>query len=293
MAKELDEKTLKKILAIQKSEITEHFIYKKLSTIVKDEKNSKVLLHLSGDELRHYNEWKKNTDIDVKPDKFKMWFYVFVSRVFGLTFGLKLMEAGEELAQKTYEELSKTVPLAKIIKKDENEHEKKIINMINEDRLKYVGSIVLGLNDALVELTGALAGLTLALQNATLVAVAGLVTGIAASLSMAASEYLSIKSEGERERNPAKAAVYTGIAYFVTVLVLIAPFLLLNNLLVSLAITLFFALLIIASFTFYVSVAQEISFKRRFLEMAGLSLGVAAFSFGVGFVLRMVFGVEV
>jgi VIT1/CCC1 family predicted Fe2+/Mn2+ transporter len=33
----------------------------------------------------------------------------------------------------------------------------------------YLGSIVLGLNDALVELTGVLAGLTLALQNSEII----------------------------------------------------------------------------------------------------------------------------
>ena len=55
--------------------------------------------------------------------------------------------------------------------------------------------MVLGLNDALVEFTGALAGYTFALQNTLLVAMTGLITGVAASLSMATSEYLSTKSE--------------------------------------------------------------------------------------------------
>jgi VIT1/CCC1 family predicted Fe2+/Mn2+ transporter len=46
-----------------------------------------------------------------------------------------------------------------------------------------------------VELTGALSGLTLAFRNTRLIAMAGLITGIAASLSMAGSEYLATKSE--------------------------------------------------------------------------------------------------
>ena len=84
---------------------------------------------------------------------------------------------------------------------------------------QYTGSIVLGLNDALVELTGALAGLTLALQNAQIIAVAGLISGIAASLSMAASEYLSIRADGRS--HALYSAFYTGVAYMMTVLFLI------------------------------------------------------------------------
>lgn len=288
----LDESTNKKLIEIQRSEITEHHIYKKLASIVTGENNKKILNQLSEEELNHYNIWKKNTGVDVKPNFFKVWLYFFVSKFFGLTFGLKLMEKGESIAQATYKELESEVEEAKRIEKDENEHELKIIDMIDEIGLKYVGSIVLGLNDALVELTGALAGLTFALQNSQVVALAGLITGIAASMSMAASEYLSIKSENRGGKNPVRAAIYTGIAYIVTVFFLIVPFLLLNNVFLSLGISLVTAVLIIALFTFYVSVAQEISFWKRFLEMAGLSLGVALFSFLIGMVLRMFFNVE-
>src|SRR5574341_282925 len=104
--------------------------------------------------------------------------------------------------------------------REEDMHEQKLLAMLDEEHLHYVGSVVLGLNDALVELTGALAGLTLALQNTELIALTGLITGIAASLSMAASEYLSTRSE-ETEKHPFRAAVYTGIAYIITVTLLI------------------------------------------------------------------------
>ena len=111
--------------------------------------------------------------------------------------------------------------------------------------------MVLGLNDALVELTGALAGLTLALRNTRLVALTGSITGIAAALSMAASEYLSTREEGaDPSKSPAKAALYTGVAYSLTVLALILPYLLISNPFVCLALTLSAAILIIAVFNF-------------------------------------------
>ena len=161
--------------------------------------------------------------------------------------------------------------------------------MLDEERLRYVGSVVLGLNDALVELTGALAGLTLAFQNTRLIALSGLITGISASVSMAASEYLSTRTE-KTEKNPIRAAVYTGIAYVITVALLILPYLLLQNYLVCLAITLATAVLIIAVFNYYISVARGESFRRRFLEMAGVSLAVASLSFVVGFLIRQIPG---
>jgi len=81
-----------------------------------------------------------------------------ISKLFGITFGIKLMERGEEKAQITYEKISKTIPDAKDIVEDEDEHERQLLDLIDGERLRYAGSMVLGLNDALVELTGALAG---------------------------------------------------------------------------------------------------------------------------------------
>ena len=154
-----------------------------------------------------------------------------------------------------------------------------------------MGSIVLGLSDALVELTGALAGFTLALQDAKLIALTGLITGIAAALSMGASEYLSTRME-ETAKNPLRASFYTVGAYLITVTILTMPFLILKNYYLSLSCTLSGALLIIALFSYYISVAKDTPFRRRFLEMAGLSLSVAAFSFILGLAIRTFLGIE-
>jgi rubrerythrin len=186
----MNSKTLKLLLKSQRNEISEHHIYKKLAAIEKNAQNRSVLEKIADDELSHYHVWKKFTDTEVKPSMLKIWWYYLISRILGLTFGIKLMEKNESGAQDNYKEISKEIPEALRIEAEENEHEQKLISLIDEERLSYVGSIVLGLNDALVELTGALAGFSLALQNSRIVALTGMITGIAASLSMAASEYL-------------------------------------------------------------------------------------------------------
>ncbi len=191
-----------------------------------------------------------------------------------------------------YEEISKSIPQAKEIEEVEEEHERQLINLIDEERLEYAGSMVLGLNDALVELTGALAGLTLALQYVHIIAMAGLITGIAASLSMAASEYLSTKTE-KGSKNPLKAAVYTGFAYILAVVFLIFFYLFFENAHLCLGLTILNAVILVLIFTFYISVAKDLSFRRRFLEMASITLGIAALTFVIGLLVRTFLNLEV
>ncbi len=288
----ISEDIRKKILLFQETEITEYHIYKRLAKRIKSVENAKILDAIAEDELRHYNGWKEYTKEEVQPRWFFVWFYYLVSMLFGFTFGVKLMEMGEEKAQVNYEAVSKVIPQATQYQDEEDKHEHQLIEMLDEERLQYAGSVVLGLNDALVELTGALAGLTLALQDVKLIALSGLITGIAASLSMAASEYLSTRSE-KTSKHPVRAAIYTGIAYIITVTLLILPYLLFENFYLDLAIALTTAVIIIAVFNYYISVAKGESFRERFMEMAGLSLSVAAFSFVIGYFIRQWLGIDV
>jgi VIT1/CCC1 family predicted Fe2+/Mn2+ transporter len=289
---ELDEIIRRRLITFQRTELTEHHIYRRLAKVIRPAENQHILEQIAQDELRHYQGWKRYTGQEVKPDWLKMWFYYWVSRILGFTFGVKLMERGEEAAQQNYGQITAAIPEAATFLHEEDIHEERLLAMLDEEHLRYVGSVVLGLNDALVELTGALAGLTLALQNTELIALTGLITGIAASLSMAASEYLSTRSE-ETEKHPLRAAIYTGIAYIFTVMLLILPYLLLENYYVCLVVALSTGVLIIALFNYYVSVAKDVSFRGRFLEMAGLSLGVAGISFVIGYLVRTFLGIEV
>lgn len=278
--------------ALQRDEISSYHTYLALAQITKDDNNRQVLKKIAEQEMMHYTTWKRYSKADVKPNRVQIRFYYWVARLFGLTFGIKLMEKGEEKAQKDYLPLLNVIPEIEQVIKEEEVHEKELLDMIDEESLKYAGSMVLGLNDALVELTGALAGLTFAFQNTRLIALAGLITGISASLSMAASEYLSRKAEAG-EQSPIKSAVYTGIAYVFTVVLLILPYLVISNYLICLFWTIFNAILIIAVFNFYISVAKDMDFRKRFVEMTSISLGVAVLSFLIGNIIRQVIGIDV
>jgi len=289
----MDLATRKAVLRSQCAELTEHYVYSDLARRSTG-KNARVLRKLARDEKQHHNFWQRLSGETVRPNtRFIAW-YKLLARTVGVVFALRLMERGEDLAQQAYRKLQRIKGVDRLLH-DEEAHEHALIDLLKEEKLEYAGSIVLGLNDALVELTGALAGFTFALQNASLIALAGFITGFAASLSMAASGYLQGKEEADQNatKSPLKAAMYTGITYLVTVLILIAPYFLFSNIYHALVTTLSLAVVIVAGYTFYIGVAKNLRFWPRFLEMAAISLIVAALSFGVGWLLRSVFGIQI
>ena len=278
-------KVMAAIKEFQQAEINDHVTYTEISKRLKNEDDAKNIRILAADELIHARFWEEYTGVVAKPQKLKIWFFTFLSRLLGYTFVIKKLEENEERTIQNYKSLEGVVPGVDRLIRDEEQHEMSLISVLDEQHLQYTGSIVLGLNDALVELSGTLAGLTLAFQNTRMIALSGLVTGIAAALSMAASEYLSTKTE-ESTKEPVKAAVYTGIAYIVTVVLLILPYLVFSNYFVALAVMMTTVFGVIAFFSFYMSVLRDEKFSRHFFSMAAISVGVALISFLFGSVIQ-------
>ncbi len=282
----------RKILRAQKSEITEYLIYKRLSQSVKNPHNKDILKKISEDERKHYGILENHSGKAVGPDPVKVKFYYAVSKLFGLTFGIKLMEMAEKRSLKVYNEISSILPQVQTVMREEGKHEHQLIQMIDEERLNYVGAIVRGLNGALVELTGALSGLTLAFRNPQLVAAAGLITGTAMCFSLSSTEYLATKTE-ESSHHPLKAAFYTALANIITVALLIFPYLVFGNLYLALTVMLIDAVVVVSIFNFYISVARSLSFKTRVAEMILISLGISGLTFVIGYLIRSYFGIAV
>lgn len=289
----LSEETRRIITKMQEGEITEYHIYTRIANRLKDEKNKQVLLKIAEEEKKHCDIWKKYTGTECKPKRFKIWWYTLLSRIFGFTFAIKLMENGEDNAENVYEKISKEVPIAEKISADEKRHEEALIEMLDEERLQYVGSMVLGMSDALVELTGTLAGITFAMQNTRLIALSGLITGVSATLSMAASEFQSARADGSSDAF--KSCIYTGITYLITVALLVLPYLLFpaGQYLAALITMLAIVVCVIFVFNYYICVAKSLPFKKRFLEMVCISLGVAVISFLIGLLVKQFLGIDI
>lgn len=284
---------MKKLRKAQRDEMSGCKIYGAMARREKNPGNKMILQGMASEEMEHANLWKDYTGEEIAADGLKVAWYGLVSRVMGFTFVLKLIQKDEAMSTAGYSALEAEVPEAARLAAEEHAHEAMLIEMLDEERLQYVGAMVLGLNDALVELTGTIAGITFAMQDTRLVALSGIITGVSATLSMAASNYLAQRSEGNP--NAFKSSLYTGIAYLVTVALLVLPYLLFpTHMYVAALVTMLVTvILIILFFNYYISVAKGLPFLRRFAEMAVISLSVAAIAFVIGVVVKQFLGIDV
>ena len=283
------------IKLVKKAQIDEEqgaILYEFMAKKEKNEENKKILMQMSKDEKKHAEVWKNITKKNLKPSKLSILKFKILTIVMGITFVIKTMQKKENLAQHEYEKMVEELPEAAKMLEDERRHEKELYNMIDEERLNYIGAMVLGLNDALVELTGAIAGVTFALANARLVALTGIITGISATFSMAASNYLAERADN----NPKalKSSIYTGMAYLITVALLVLPYLLLpaHMYIMAFAIMIATVILIIMFFNYYISVAKEEPFLKNFATMTIISLSVAVISYIIGALAKKLLGID-
>jgi len=282
-----------KALKQQQNEMDDFTIYSMLSLSDKNKSNQTIFRKIAKEEQGHYTYLKTYTHQELQPRRYVVLFYLFLSKIVGISFTLKFLEGREEGAKAFYKELILTDPKAQEIYEQEIHHEIELIDMLHDKKLLYAGAIVLGMNDALVELTGTLSGIALAFDKSVVVGVTGLIMGIAASLSMAGSAYLESKENVGDDVNPLTYSLYTGVSYILTTAILVAPFFIFEK--ISIAIVWMFgsALVAIFLYNFYISVAKDLSFWKRVREMSYITFGVALISFGIGYVVKHYFGIEI
>ena len=288
-----DKENLRKALKQQQSEINDHTIYKALALFQKDENNRKIFEKISKEEKYHYDFWVKITNKQIEAQKLVVWWYIFLVKVFGTSFALKSLEKREAGSEEFYKELFEIYPESEKIYNQEVQHEFELIEMLNDKKLLYAGAIVLGMNDALVELTGTLSGIAFAFDKTLVVGLTGLIMGIAASLSMAGSAYFEAKENPSEDINPLVYSLYTGISYILTTAILVVPFFIFETMAYSLIMMFISAFLAIISYNFYISVAKDLSFSKRVIQMSAITFGVALISFAIGYVVKFYFGIEI
>lgn len=274
-----------------------HAVYSELAKSETDQKAKRLMGHLAEHEAEHYGFWLRfASKKKFAANRLEVLLMRVMRLILGLTFVTKLLERNEKEAIGKYAHFLKTTgkklgPQGRKIIRDEMSHESGLRSMIKEERVKFISSIVLGLNDAMIELTGALVGFSSMLANPPLVAVTGLVTGVAASLSMAASAYM--QASHEERKDARKAAAYTGVSYILVVLLLVAPFFLVSNVYMALLAMAAIVLVIIASISYYSSVIFERDFKQQFGKMLLFSVGVSIIAFLLGSIFRSISGISV
>jgi len=262
-----------------------YHLYMRIAKRQKKPENRIILEGIALQEKKHldiFNSYlgKKAVNIEVKRPSIKLMFYTVIMYTLGIIFTLRIFERLEAHSRKSYRAVIDEIDELKDILKDEKSHEEALINILNDEKLLFASSIVLGMNDALVEISGALAGFTLAINDSLKVGTLGLITGISAALSMAASEFLSRKQDDEE--NPLIYALYTGIAYVIVVSLLILPYFIISIPLVSMGVMIGIVIFIIFAFNYYISIAKKQPLFKNFITMTLIALVVASISFLIG-----------
>ncbi len=287
------------------NELTEHIVYAKLARMEKKPGNRAALEKLSAQEKAHYDFWKtlatESMGLSAQDGKFEIkarWYTVasitFLRATLGVTFITKFLESHEEDAVQKYQGLTAMIPaehkarFAEIIE-DEKAHERAFIDQLKETRVSYMGFIVLGLADAIVEITGVHAGF-LGVTGSTLIAgVSGIIVGFAAAISMGSAAYLQAKQDVEK--SAVVSAFATGFAYFFSVILLALPYFLIRTMITAFTLSTGVGIVLIAGFTFYGAVVFDRKFWREFAEAAGLMLATAFATFIWGTIIGKIFNI--
>lgn len=145
-------------------------------------------------------------------------------------------------------------------------------------RYDYKSAIILGMHDAIVSLTGLIAGLGLTFTNREVIILSCIISSITASLSMGAANYLAVKATDKEYA--LYAAFYTASAYMVTCFLLILPFFIFYNRTTAFLSVLIMVILII--YLFNVIFYKQNQFYKHFYEMLAICTSVSIIAFIIG-----------
>jgi VIT1/CCC1 family predicted Fe2+/Mn2+ transporter len=280
-------------------EFTDYAVYKKLSQsgFEKNREFKRTLARLAKMEYNHYRFWSKYCPGKrVGASTVKVNLIVFLRFLLGVTFAVKYLERGEARVIKKYKGLSRRIPSKDMhafrqMIADEEEHEREFYEQFDEPHIKYISFIVLGLADALVEIAGIHAGSLGIYDSTELAGLAGVIAGAAASIAMASAAYAQAKAGFKG--SAAVSAVYTGISYFVTAVILATPYFLTKIMIEALSTSLVFAVLLIAFISFYGSVISGTVFQKDFVEVTGIMFGATIALYVLGVAIRHLTGMTI
>ncbi len=280
-------------------EYNDYAVYKRLANY-RTESNPQlagVLNKLAETEHRHYEFWKKFVpEFELKASGRKVTLILLLRVIFGATFAVRYLEHHEGNVIQYYKSVASLIPTSDKLPfeemlGDEQQHERQFSEEVESSALRYISFVVLGLADALVEITGIHAG-SLGIYNSTTIAgLAGIIAGAAASLAMASAAFAQAKQGFAGSAR--LSAIYTGVSYFITAVVLATPYFLTRVMLEALAASLILAVIIVATITFYSSIISDRSFRKEFIEILSIMFGTTVVLYILGYVIRITFGITI
>src|SRR5881628_114905 len=270
-------------------ELTDYKVYLALSRRERNPKFKEALVGLGETERGHYEFWRKFApNAEVRAIRLRVYFVTLIRILLGLTFTLKFLERHESVVVRRYKQVEHFIPpedrprFDQMVA-DEEHHETYLMGGIEEGRVKYMAFIVLGLADAVVEVAAIHAGSLGIYRRTELAGLAGIVAGMAASIAMASAAYA--QAQQGFSGSAKKSAIYTGISYLITAVLLAFPYFLTPIQYIALATSLIVGMVLVALITYYDTVISDRVFRRQFIELAGIILGATAALYLIGLVI--------
>ncbi len=289
----IDKESLSRIEAFCKDELGSYLLYMALAESERPPLSDQ-LRRSAEQEKAHYEFWRSLLGRDCvaqrPPRLFKLMY-----RLFGPVFTLQLLERREEKAASEYESFRSSLPpdlrpqLDRIIE-DERSHEAEFIRGLSDVRVRYLGFVALGMADAITELIGVYASFLGATLKTFIVGLAGLLVGFSAAISMAAAAFIQARQEGHV--SPGGSAAATGLSYFITAVLLAAPYFLTSDTLVAISSSVALGVVVLAVFHFYSSVVTGASLRRELTIALGLLLAAALAGLGFGWLVGTAFHIR-
>ncbi|MEN3039969.1 MAG: VIT1/CCC1 family protein [Bacteroidia bacterium] len=275
-------------------ELLNAHLYQWLSERVRSPKMKEILQAFAQQEKTHYDFWRQLLSVEVPFPKWRLRWHQFLIQLLGVSFILRLLERKEHQTIQEYRRIAPSLPedmrihLYRLIE-DEEKHEAEFLQAIQteETRLRYLGFIILGLSDAIIEVTGVHAGFLGVSHYPLTAGIAGLIVGFAASISMASAAYLQAKQNPSV--SPLQSALYTGFSYLTAVALLALPYFGFSSMGMAFWVSVAIAVLMILGFVFYSSVVFERSFREEAVASVGILTATSVLSYGFGELLRYFF----
>jgi vacuolar iron transporter family protein len=278
-------------------EYADHALYLALSRRERNPDFKKALEDIARGEASHFEFWKTYApSAKVSARRLRIYFILLIRLTLGLTFTMKFMERHEAKLHKLYRVIAEMIPLADktrfnaMVESEENQ-EGVLIGAIQENRVKYMSFIVLGLADAVVEISGIHAGSLGIYGETKLAGLAGIIAGMAASVAMASAAFAQAK---QGFQGSAKwSAIYTGVSYMITAIFLALPYFLTGSMVWALGTSLVIGVMLVALMTFYDTIISARPFKRQFGEIAIIILAASAALFAIGTLVGQYLGIRI
>lgn len=300
-------------------EYVDKHVYLQLAKSERKRDLKALMERLAKMEQSHMQMWEnmivKDGGFPSKPNFvwLKILGFEVVRKLFGSAFMTKLLERNESESIEAYSQVIDSSLLSseekskiKLILKEEIGHERDLLKQVEkyEGGLQYTKAIVFGLSDGLVEVLAAVAGLAALVSSSVVVIVAGIIVGIAGTLSMAGGAYLASKSQNivskamedtqkETMTEPTKDAYYTGVFYFIGALIPLIPFVFGAKGYFGIGLAVLLDIIALAIASIVIAVVSDTSIKRRTFEMVAITLGAAIVTVLIGTIARTYFGVSI